>query len=138
MSSEPSTDGDLSAEGSETSTSDESSRVSTMARTVARQLESHLLGSGVEELGGTRTQTRALNREATSLVTMFGPDEGGKIFHGLQAAQDVTRKMRELPKCLVREAGSETVSYPAEYSDAWVEGMRAEFDGLVANLCGSD
>ena len=82
MSSEPSTDGDLSAEGSETSTSDGSSRVSTMARTVARQLESHLLGSGVEELGGTRTQTRALNREATSLVTMFGPDEGGKYSMG--------------------------------------------------------
>ena len=27
---------------------------------------------------------------------------------------------------------------PAEYSDAWVEAMRTEFDGLVANLCGSD
>ena len=40
------------------------------------------------------------------------------------------------PKCLVREAGPEPVSYPAacssEYSDVWMEAMRMEFDGFVA------
>ena len=68
-------------------------------------------------------------------MSIFGPDEGGKIFHGLLAVE-VTRKPGELPKCDVREAGPEPVSYPAacwsEYSDVWMEAMRMEFDGLVA------
>ena len=56
-----------------------------------RQLKSHLLGSKFcEELGGTRAQTRALNQEAVGLVSMFGPDEVGKITHGLRAVQEVT------------------------------------------------
>ena len=42
----------------------------------------------------------------------------------------------ELPKCLVRETNSESVSYPAacssQYSDVWMEAMRKGFDGLVA------
>ena len=49
---EPSANGDLSAEWSETSPSGETSQVPMMARTAARQLESNLLGPGVdEELG---------------------------------------------------------------------------------------
>ena len=55
---------------------------------------------------------------------MFGPDEGGKIFHGLLAVEEVTRKPGESTECLAREAGPESVSHPAacssEYSDAWV------------------
>ena len=113
-----------------------------MARTAARQLESNLLGSGVdEELGRTRAQTRVLNQEAAGLVSMFEPDEGGKLIHGLLAVQEVTRTPGELPKCLVREAGPEPLSYPAacssRYSDVWMEAMRMEFDGGW-NLCGSD
>ena len=105
-----------------------------MTRTAARQLESHLLDSRVDdELGRTKAQTRALNQETAGLESTFGPDEGGKRIHGLLAVQEVTRKPGELPKCLVREAGPEPVSYPAacssEYSDVW---MRMEFDGLVA------
>ena len=69
-------------------------------------------------------------------MSIFGPGEGGKIIHGLLAVQEVTRKPGELPKCLVREAEPEPVSYPAacssEYSDVWMEAMRMEFDGLVA------
>ena len=108
-----------------------------MARTAARQLESHLVGPGNgEQLGRTRAQTRALNQDASSLVSVFGPDEGGKLIHGLLAVQEVTRKPGEWPKCLVREAGPEPVSYPAscssEYSVVWMESMSKEFDGLVA------
>ena len=117
MSSEPSADGDLSAEGNETSSSGESSPVPTMARTEARQLESNLHGSGVdEELGRSTAQTRALNEEATGLVSTCGPDVGGKLVRGLLAVQEVTRKPGELPKFLVREAGPEPVSYPAACS----------------------
>ena len=117
VSSEPSADGDLSAEESETSSSGENSPVPTMARTAARQLESHLLDSRVgDELGRTGAQTRALNQQAAGLVSMFGPDEGGKIIHGLLAVQEVIRKPGELPKCLVREAGPEPVSYPTACS----------------------
>ena len=83
-----------------------------MARTAARQLESNLLGSGVDgELGRTRAQTRALNQEVAALVSMFVSDQGGKLIHGLLAVQEVTRKPGGLPKCLVREAGPESVSY---------------------------
>ena len=67
---------------------------------------------------------------------MFGPDEGGKVIHGLLVVQDVTRRPGELPKCLVREAGPGPVSYPAAWSSEswglWMEAMRVEFDGLVA------
>ena len=99
VSSEPSADGDLPAEASETSSSDVSSPIPTMARTAARQLESNLLGSGVdEELGRTRAQTRAFNPQAGGLVSMFGPYEGGKIIHGLLAVQEVTRKRGESPQ----------------------------------------
>ena len=53
-----------------------------MAWTAARQLESHLLDSRVgDELGRTRAQTRAVNQEVAGLVSIFGPDEGGKIIH---------------------------------------------------------
>ena len=90
-----------------------------MARTAARQLESHLLDSRVGdelELGRSRAQTRALNQEAAGLVSMFGPDEGGKIIQWLLAVQEGMRKPGELPKCLVREAGPEPVSYPTACS----------------------
>ena len=67
---------------------------------------------------------------------MFGPDEGGKLIHWLLAVQKAHRKPGELPKCLVREARPEPVSYPAtcssQYSDVWMEAMRIEFDGLAA------
>ena len=134
VSSESSVDGENPGEAS---SSDEIGPVTTMARTAARQLESHLVGPGDgEQLGRTRAQTRALNQDAASLVSVFGPDEGGKLIHGLLAVQEVTRKPGELPKCLVREAGPEPVSYPAacssEYSDVWMEAMSKEFDGLVA------
>ena len=57
VSSERSTDGDPSAEGSETSSLDKSNQVPTIARAAALKLESHLLESRVdEELGRTRTQ----------------------------------------------------------------------------------
>ena len=83
-----------------------------MAWTAARQLESNVLGSGVDgELGRTRAQTRAHNQEVAGLVSMFGPDQGGKLIHGLLAVQEVTRKPGGFPKCLVREAGPESVSY---------------------------
>ena len=134
VSSESSVDGENPGEAS---SSDEIGPVTTMARTAARQLESHLVGPGDgEQLGRTRAQTRALNQDAASLVSVFGPDEGGKLIHGILAVQEVTRKPGELPKCLVREAGPEPVSYPAacssEYSDVWMEAMSKEFDGLVA------
>ena len=64
-------------------------------------------------------QTRALNKDASSLVIVFGPDEGGKLIHGLLAAQEVNRKPGELPKCLVQEAGPEPVSYPATCSSEY-------------------
>ena len=108
-----------------------------MARTAARQLESNLLGSGVDgELGRTRAQTRALNQEVAALVSMFVSDQGGKLIHGLLAVQEVTRKPGGFPKCFVREAWPESVSYLAacssEYSNVWMEAMRMEFYGLVA------
>ena len=136
VSSEPSADGHISAEGSETSSSDESSPIPTMTRTAACQLESHLLGSRVdEELGRTRA-TRAFNRETAGLVTMLGPDEGGKLIHGLLAVRKVTRKPGELRKYLVLEAGPEPISYPPKCSsedlDVWIETMKMECDGLVA------
>ena len=69
-------------------------------------------------------------------MSIFGPDEGGKLVHGLLAVQEVTRIPGELPRCLVPEAGPEPVSYPvacwSEYSDVWMEAMRMVFDGLVA------
>ena len=96
VSSEPSADGDLSAVESETSSSGENRPVPTMARTAARQLESNLLRSGVDEaFGRTRAQTRALNQEAAGLVSIFWPDEGGKLILGLLAVQEVTRKPGE-------------------------------------------
>ena len=134
VSSESSVDGENPGEAS---SSDENSPVATMARTAAHQLESHLVGPGDgEQLGRTRAQTRAFNQDAASLVSVFGPDGGGQLIHGLLAVQDVTRKPGELLKCLVQEAGPEPVSYPAacssEYSDVWMEAMSKEFDGLVA------
>ena len=69
---------DLSVEGTKTSSSDENSPASTMARTAARQLESHLPGQGYGEdlrKDRTRAQSRALNQRARSLIGMFGPDE---------------------------------------------------------------
>ena len=107
-----------------------------MARTAARQLESHLVEPRKgEQLGRTRAETRALNRDAASLVSVFGPDEGGKLINGLLAVQEVTRKLSEFPKCLVREAGPEAVSYAtacsSESSDVWMEAMSKEFDELV-------
>ena len=136
-SSEPSADGDISVEGGETSSSDESRPVPTTMQTAARQLESHFLGPrDGAELERTRAQTRALNQEAAALVSAFGPDDGGKLIHGLLVVQEVTCKPGKLPKCLVREAGSEPVSYPAacssRYSDVWMEAMKMEFEGLVA------
>ena len=90
------------------SSSDGNDPVTTMARTAARQLESHLVGPGDgNQLGRTRAQTRALNRNAASLMSLFGPDEGGKRIHGLLTVQKVTCKPGELPKCLVRGAGPE-------------------------------
>ena len=90
------------------SSSDGNDPVTTMTRTAARQLESHLVGSGDgDQLGRTRAQTRALNRDAASLMSAFGPDEGGKRIHGLLTVQEVTCKPGELPKCLVRGAGPE-------------------------------
>ena len=75
-SNETSADGNISAEGSETSSSDESRPVPTMVRTTERQLEPNFLGlRDDEELGRTRVQTRALNQDAAGLVSMFGPDE---------------------------------------------------------------
>ena len=108
-----------------------------MARTAMRPIESHLVGPGDgEQLGRTRAQTRAFDQDAASLVSVFGPEEVGKVVHGLLAVQEVTRKPGELPKCLVREAGPEPVSYPAacssEYSDVRMEAKSKEFDGLVA------
>ena len=107
-----------------------------MARTATLQLESHLVGPGDgEQRGRTRAQTRTLNQDTTSLVSVFGPDEGGKLIHRLLAVQKVTRKPSELPKCLVREAGPEPVWYLAacssEYSNVWMEETSKEFDGLV-------
>ena len=59
VSSESSVDGENPVEAS---SSDENGPVTTMARTAARQLESHLVGPGDgEQLGRTRAQTRALN-----------------------------------------------------------------------------
>ena len=103
MSSDASADGDRPNEGSERSSSGESSPVPTMARTTARQLESNLLGSGADEnLGQTRVQTRVLNEDVADLVRLFGPDEGGILIHGLLAVQKVTRNPGGLPKCLLR------------------------------------
>ena len=136
-SNETSAYGDISVEGSETSSSDESRPGSMMMRTAERQLESNFLGRrDVKELEPTRAQTRALNQGAAGLASMFGPDEVGKLIHGSCCLKEVARKSGELPKFLVREAGPEPVPYPAafssQYSDVWMEVMRTEFDGLVA------
>ena len=68
---------------------------------------------------------------------MFETDEAAKRIHRLLAAQDVTRKPGELPKCFDQEVGPDPISYPAacssEYLDALMETMRIEFDGLVAS-----
>ena len=45
----------------------------------------------------SRAQTRALNQNAASLVSVFGPDEGRKLIHGLLAVQEVARESGELP-----------------------------------------
>lgn len=46
------------------------------------------------------------------------------------------RKPGGVPKCLVQDAGPEPVSYHAacspQYSDAWMEAMTKELNGLVA------
>ena len=134
VSSESSVDGENLGDAS---SSDENGPVTTMTRTAAHQLESHLVGPGdKEQLGRTRSQTQALNQDVASLVSVFGSDEGRKLIHGLLAVREVIRKPGELPKCLVGEAGPEPVSYPAactsEYSDLWMRAMSKEFDGLAA------
>ena len=79
-----------------TSSSDESRPESTIVRTAERQLVSSFLGRrDGEGQGRTRAQTRALNQDAAGLVSMFGPDEGVKLIHGLLAVQEVTRRPDE-------------------------------------------
>ena len=109
-----------------------------MVRTAeCHQLESNFLRpKDGEEPGQTRGQTPAFKQKAAGLVSMFGPDEGGTLIHGLLMVQRVTRKPGELPKSVVQEEGSESVSYPAtcssQYcSDVRMETMRMRFDGLV-------
>ena len=108
---ETSSDADISVKESEASSSDESRPVHTM------------------------TQTQTLNQHAAGLVNVLGPDEEGKLIHGLLAAQKVTRKTGEIPKCLFQEAGPEPESYhvprSSQYSDEWMESVRMEFDRLV-------
>ena len=95
-SNETSADGDISVEGRETLSSDESRPESTIVRTAERQLVSSFLGRrDGEGLRRTRAQTRALNQDAAGLVSMFGPDEGVKLIHGLLAVQEVTRRPDE-------------------------------------------
>ena len=63
-----------------------------MARTVARQVDLNVLGSGLDkELRRTKEQAGALIPDAAGLVSMFEPKEGGEIIHGLMAEQEVTR-----------------------------------------------
>ena len=70
-----------------------------MARTVARQVDLNVLGSGLDkELQRTKEQAGALIPDAAGLVSMFEPKEGGEIIHGLMAEQEVTRKPGKLPK----------------------------------------
>ena len=79
-SNETSTHGDISIEGSETLSSDESCPVPTMVRTAERLLESRFPEEiDGEELGRTRAQTRALNQDAAVVVRMLGPCEEGRV-----------------------------------------------------------
>ena len=98
VSNEPSADSDLPVKGSDSSSSGENVPFPAAERTAAREPESDLVeyGNG-EELGRTRAQTRVLNREASALVAMLGPDEGGTHIHGLLAVQEITRKPGEVP-----------------------------------------
>lgn len=76
------------------------------------------------------------DREASGLVTMLGPYEGGRIIHGLLVVKEVTHKPGKLRKCLVREAEPEPLSYlsacSSRYSFVWMEAMNMAFDGLMA------
>ena len=106
-----------------------------MARTAARQLESHLLDSRVgDELERTRAQTRALNQDAARLVSKFGPDEGGKIINWLLAVQEVTRKPSELPKMSRTGSGAGAGFIPCGMLVAVLGRVDGgdEDDGLVA------
>ena len=106
-----------------------------MARTAARQLESHLLDSRVgDELERTRAQTRALNQDAARLVSKFGPDEGGKIINWLLAVQEVTRKPSELPKMSRTGSGAGAGFIPCGMLVAVLGRVYGgdEDDGLVA------
>ena len=68
---------------SDASTPDSGSQTPTAVRTSARQLGANISGpDDGEEIweGRTRTQTRALNREAaTGPICLIGPCEGGRI-----------------------------------------------------------
>lgn len=84
-------------------------------------------------LGEPEHRRKTLNQEASGLVTKLGLDEGGKTLHGLLAVQEVTHRPDEVPKCLVKDARSEPLSYAAAcssiHSDVWEEAMWIEFDG---------
>lgn len=84
---EPSADSDLSVKVNDASSTDERCLVPTTARTTARQLESHLVGSeNSEELGQTKKRRNQRQiKKAAERVTILGPDEGGNIIYGLLA-----------------------------------------------------
>ena len=107
----------LSRDGNDASSSDDGAPTPTVARSTARQLRAHMSGpcdSNEIREGGTRAQTRALNREAAAgLISTIGPCEGGRIFHVLLAAQDTGGEPTRLPDCLLKEAGTEPTSYSA-------------------------
>lgn len=69
-------------------------------------------------------------------MAVLGSDEGGRVIRGQLAVQEFTRKPGELPRCLVKEAGPDPLSYPAacssQHSDVRIETMMIEFDGLMA------
>ena len=80
----------------EASSSDENGPVITMARTAARQLESHLAEPGDgEQLGRTRAQTRVLNQDAARLARGRGGARGGCPVPRDRGEPDVDREPDE-------------------------------------------
>ena len=124
-------------EDTESTSSDGSAPTPTPVRTAARQLGTHIPGprDGDEiREGRTRAQTRVLQESATGLLSMLGPDEGGRVVNALVAEQ--VEQSDGLPKCTIQEAEPEPTSYAAacasKDAEVWKKSMDAEFAGLVA------
>ena len=94
-------------------------------------------GDGEEIRGGrTRAPTRTINwAAAAGLISSNGPCEGGRVILALLAANETGHEKTTFPDGRV-DTEPEPTSYAAalssKYSDAWVDAMRSELDGVEA------